>query len=135
MPARSRIRVSTHPARHALLLAIGRAERSVARVARRSGRSRTVDVTGPTRGHTGAKRGALGCRVGTMGLLGRITVSSSQFANKRGVYAGRRSTKIHVALYRRSRGRIGGHLPGLPGARVLLLDHTGANSGIGEPRR
>jgi len=65
-----------------------------------------------------------------MGLLGRITVSSSQFANKRGVYAGRRSTRIHVALYRRSRGRLGGHLPGLPGARVLLLDHTGAKSGI-----
>ncbi len=65
-----------------------------------------------------------------MGLLGRITVSSSQFANERGVYAGRRSTGIHVALYRRSRGRIGGHLPGLPSARVLLLDHTGAKSGI-----
>jgi F420H(2)-dependent quinone reductase len=65
-----------------------------------------------------------------MGLLGRITVSSSEFANKRGVYAGRRSTRIHVALYRRSRGKLGGHLPGLPGARVLLLDHTGAKSGI-----
>ncbi len=65
-----------------------------------------------------------------MGLLGRITLSSSQFANKRGIYAGRRSTRIHVALYRRSRGRLGGHLPGLPGARVLLLDHTGAKSGI-----
>src|SRR6266446_3664502 len=70
-----------------------------------------------------------GCRVGPMGLLGRITLSSSQFANKRGVYAGRRSTRIHVALYRRSRGRLGSHLPGLPGARVLLLDHTGAKSG------
>lgn len=65
-----------------------------------------------------------------MGLLGRITVSSSQFANKRGLYAGRRSTRIHVALYRRSRGKIGGHLPGLPAARVLLLAHTGAKSGI-----
>lgn len=65
-----------------------------------------------------------------MGVLGRITVASSQFANKRGLYAGRRSTRIHVALYRRSRGRLGGHLPGLPGARVLLLDHTGAKSGI-----
>jgi deazaflavin-dependent oxidoreductase (nitroreductase family) len=64
-----------------------------------------------------------------MGLLGRITISSSQFANKRGVYAGRHSTRIHVALYRRSRGRLGGHLPGLPHARVLLLDHAGARSG------
>lgn len=27
-------------------------------------------------------------------------------------------------------GRIGGYLPGLPRARVLLLDHTGAKSGI-----
>lgn len=65
-----------------------------------------------------------------MGLLGQIVISSSQFANKRGVFAGRRSTRIHVALYRRSRGRLGGHLPGLPGARVLLLHHTGAKSGI-----
>jgi F420H(2)-dependent quinone reductase len=81
-------------------------------------------------GHTGEMRGAVRCRIGSMGPLGRITVSSSQFANKRGVYAGRRSTRIHVALYLRSRGRIGGHLPGLPGARVLLLDHTGARTGI-----
>jgi deazaflavin-dependent oxidoreductase (nitroreductase family) len=65
-----------------------------------------------------------------VGLLGRITVSGSQFANKRGLYAGRRSTSIHVALFRRSRGKIGGHLPGLPAARVLLLTHTGAKSGI-----
>ncbi len=47
-----------------------------------------------------------------MPSLGQITASSSQFANKRGIYAGRRSTKIHVALYRRTGGRIGGHLPG-----------------------
>jgi deazaflavin-dependent oxidoreductase (nitroreductase family) len=45
------------------------------------------------------------------------------------VYAGRRSTKIHVALYRRTGGRIGGALPGWPGARIALLEHTGARSG------
>src|SRR5439155_19013251 len=31
--------------------------------------------------------------------LGKLTTSSSQFANKRGIYLGRRSTKFHVALY------------------------------------
>jgi deazaflavin-dependent oxidoreductase (nitroreductase family) len=65
-----------------------------------------------------------------MPSLGQFTASSSQFANKRGIYAGRRSTKIHVALYRRSGGRIGGHLPGWPDARILLVDHTGAKSGV-----
>jgi len=57
-------------------------------------------------------------------LLGRFTASSSQFANKHGMYLGRRSTKIHVALYRRSRGKIAGHLPGWPDARIALVDHT-----------
>jgi F420H(2)-dependent quinone reductase len=65
-----------------------------------------------------------------MPSLGQFTASSSQFANKRGIYAGRRSTKIHVALYRRSGGKIGGHLPGWPDARILLVDHTGAKSGV-----
>ena len=64
-----------------------------------------------------------------MSSLGQLTASSSQFANKRGLYAGRRSTKIHVALYRRSGGKIGGHLPGWPEARILLVNHTGAKSG------
>lgn len=64
-------------------------------------------------------------------MLGRFTASISQFANKRGVYLGRRSTRIHVGLYRRSGGRIGGHLPGWPQARILLLDHTGAKTGVG----
>jgi deazaflavin-dependent oxidoreductase (nitroreductase family) len=59
-----------------------------------------------------------------------LVASTSQFVNKRGIYLGRRSTKVHVALYRRSRGKIGGHLPGWPAARILLLDHTGAKSGI-----
>lgn len=62
-------------------------------------------------------------------LFGRLTAVASQFANKHGLYLGRRSTKVHVALYRRSGGRIGGHLPGWPEARVLLVDHTGARSG------
>ncbi len=64
-----------------------------------------------------------------MPLLARLTASSSQFANQRGIYLGRRSTRIHVALYRRSGGKLGGHLPGWPEARILLLDHTGAKSG------
>jgi deazaflavin-dependent oxidoreductase (nitroreductase family) len=60
----------------------------------------------------------------------QLTASSSEFLNKRGIYLGRRSTKLHVALYRRSGGRIGGHIPGWPEARLLLLDHTGAKSGV-----
>ena len=63
-------------------------------------------------------------------LLGRIAVSGSEFANRHGLYLGPRSAGMHVALYRRTGGRLGGHLPGLPAARVLLLDHTGAKSGI-----
>jgi deazaflavin-dependent oxidoreductase (nitroreductase family) len=62
--------------------------------------------------------------------LGRIVASVSEFANKHGFYLGRRSTKIHAALYRRTGGRLGGHLPGWPRARILLLDHTGARSGV-----
>ena len=65
-----------------------------------------------------------------MPLLARFVASSSQFANKRGIYLGRRSTKIHVALYRRSGGKVGGHLPGWPEARILLVDHTGAKTGV-----
>ncbi len=64
-----------------------------------------------------------------MPSLGQLTASSSQFANKRGIYLGRRSTKVHVALYRRFGGKIGGHLPGWPEARIALVDHTGAKSG------
>lgn len=65
-----------------------------------------------------------------MSVFGQITASSSQFVNKRGVYLGRRSTKPHVALYRRSGGRLGGHIPGWPGARIALVDHVGAKSGV-----
>jgi deazaflavin-dependent oxidoreductase (nitroreductase family) len=64
-----------------------------------------------------------------MSLLARVTASGSEFANKRGVYLGRRSTKVHVALYRWSGGRIGGNVPGWPDARILLLEHTGARTG------
>jgi F420H(2)-dependent quinone reductase len=64
-----------------------------------------------------------------MTSLGQLTASCSQFANKRGIYLGRRSSKIHVALYRLTGGRIGGHLPGWPAARIVLVDHTGARSG------
>src|SRR5205823_14288698 len=60
----------------------------------------------------------------------RLAMAISQFVNKRGIYLGRRSTKIHVALYRWSGGRIGAHFPGSPGAPILLLDHVGAKSGI-----
>jgi deazaflavin-dependent oxidoreductase (nitroreductase family) len=56
-------------------------------------------------------------------------MATSQFANEHGVYLGRRSTRIHVALYRRSNGKLGGHLPGWRAARILLLDHVGAKSG------
>jgi deazaflavin-dependent oxidoreductase (nitroreductase family) len=64
-----------------------------------------------------------------MSLLGKLTTSSARFLNKRGVYAGPRSTKIHVALYRRTGGKIGGALPGLPRTRIALVDHIGAKSG------
>jgi F420H(2)-dependent quinone reductase len=65
-----------------------------------------------------------------MPSFGRLVASSSHAANKRGIYLGRRATKIHVALYRWSSGRIGGHLPGWPEARIVLVDHTGAKSGV-----
>jgi deazaflavin-dependent oxidoreductase (nitroreductase family) len=64
-----------------------------------------------------------------MSLLGKLTSSGSEFINKRGLYAGRRSTKLHVAIYRKTGGRVGGALPGWPHARIALIDHTGAKSG------
>ncbi|HEY0390189.1 MAG TPA: nitroreductase family deazaflavin-dependent oxidoreductase [Solirubrobacterales bacterium] len=62
-------------------------------------------------------------------FLGQLTARGSQFANKRGLYLGPRSARIHVGIYRRSGGRVGGHLPGWPEARIALVDHTGAKSG------
>lgn len=66
---------------------------------------------------------------GRMPRFARLVSWSSQLANSHGIYLGRRSTRFHVALYRWSRGRFGGHLPGWPGAPILLLDHVGARSG------
>jgi len=59
----------------------------------------------------------------------RIQLSILDVLSKRGLYLGRRSTKIHVALYRRTRGKLGTSLPGWREARILLIDHTGARSG------
>ena len=64
-----------------------------------------------------------------MPLLARLAVRISEFANARGVYMGRRATKVHVALYRWSGGRLGGHFPAWPAAPILLLEHTGARTG------
>ena len=63
-------------------------------------------------------------------VLGRIALSISELANKHGLYLGRRSGRIHAAIYRRTGGRLGGHVPGMPAARILVLDHTGAKSGM-----
>jgi F420H(2)-dependent quinone reductase len=41
----------------------------------------------------------------------------------------RRSSRIHLAIYERSAGRLGGHLPGWPEARILLRNDTGAKTG------
>ena len=64
-----------------------------------------------------------------MALIGRLTAAGSQLLNRHGVYLGRRSTRVHVWLYHGSGGRLGGHLPGWPGARIVLVEHTGARSG------
>jgi deazaflavin-dependent oxidoreductase (nitroreductase family) len=64
-----------------------------------------------------------------MSLFGRFTLAGSEAVNKRGLYAGRRSTKIHVAIYRRTRGKMGGSLPGWPQPRIALVDHVGAKTG------
>ncbi len=65
-----------------------------------------------------------------MGILGALVLSGADRAGRRGIYLGRRSTKVHVALYRWTKGRLGGRFPGWPDARILLLDHVGARSGI-----
>jgi F420H(2)-dependent quinone reductase len=64
-----------------------------------------------------------------MSPFARFTLVGSEFINKRGLYAGRRSTKVHVAIYRRTRGKMGGKLPGWPQVRIALIDHTGAKTG------
>lgn len=65
-----------------------------------------------------------------MPWFAQLVMACSQLANKHGLYLGRRSTRLHVALYRRTGGKLGGHLPGWPRARILLLDHVGAKTGI-----
>src|SRR3954451_21920084 len=62
-------------------------------------------------------------------LWSRVVMAASHAANRRGVYLGRRSTRIHVALYRWSSGRIGGRLPGFPRVPIVLVDHVGARTG------
>ena len=70
-----------------------------------------------------------------MTLFGRFTAWSSQLANKRGIYLGRRATKIHVALYRRTGGRIGGHLPGWKGVPSSSWTTRGRGAAGGAPLR
>ena len=65
-----------------------------------------------------------------VGAFGRIELALARVANRRGLYLGRRSTRLHCAIYRRSGGRLGGRMPGFPEVRIVLLDHTGARSGI-----
>ncbi len=67
---------------------------------------------------------------GTSSLNARLNLAAADAINDRGVYLGRRSTKVHVALYRRSGGRIGRKVPGFPGAEIALVDHRGAKTGI-----
>ena len=64
-----------------------------------------------------------------LSLTARIVMRISLSANERGIYLGRRATRIHVVLYRLTGGRLGGHHPGLPEARIALVDHVGAKSG------
>lgn len=59
----------------------------------------------------------------------RIQLRILDVLSRRGIYLGRRSARVHVALYRRSGGRLGGRLPGWREARILLVDHVGAKSG------
>lgn len=54
----------------------------------------------------------------------------ANFTSKRGWYLGRRSTAIHVPLYRISGGRIGGNIMGRRDCRIALVDHKGAKSGV-----
>ena len=65
-----------------------------------------------------------------VGPFGRLQLAVGEFASKRGVYLGRRSTRIHTAVYRWTRGRLGSRVPGFPDARIGLVDHVGAKSGV-----
>jgi hypothetical protein len=59
-----------------------------------------------------------------MSLFGNLTLAGSEFINKRGLYAGRRSTKVHVAVYRKTHGKLGGSLPGWPQPRMGVSDEV-----------
>jgi deazaflavin-dependent oxidoreductase (nitroreductase family) len=63
-------------------------------------------------------------------LNARLNLAASDALNDRGIYLGRRSTKVHVALYRGSGGRLGAVTPGWPDAKIALVDHRGAKTGI-----
>lgn len=62
-------------------------------------------------------------------LFGRVELTVSRFVNRRGLYLGRRATRFHVAIYRRSGGRLGARMPGFPGVGIALVDHVGARTG------
>ena len=64
-----------------------------------------------------------------LSLAARLGLAAAQFVNKRGIYLGRRSSRIHVAVYRWTRGRAGGHLPGFADAPIVLVHHVGAKTG------
>lgn len=66
----------------------------------------------------------------TPGPFARLQLAIGEFASKRGVYLGRRSTRVHTAIYRWTRGRLGSRVPGFGDARVALVDHVGAKSGV-----
>jgi deazaflavin-dependent oxidoreductase (nitroreductase family) len=68
-------------------------------------------------------------RRGRLRLAARLTLSGSKFINSRGIYFGRRATKVHVALYRVTKGRVGGRMPGYPDVPIVLVDHVGAKTG------
>jgi deazaflavin-dependent oxidoreductase (nitroreductase family) len=61
--------------------------------------------------------------------LGRVELALARVANRRGLYLGRRATRVHSAIYRRSGGRLGARMPGFPAAGIALVDHVGARSG------
>ena len=65
----------------------------------------------------------------TPSLSGRLATAFSEAANRRGLYLGRRSARVHVAFYRATKGRVGGSLPGFPHVPIVLVNHTGAKSG------
>jgi deazaflavin-dependent oxidoreductase (nitroreductase family) len=74
--------------------------------------------------------GALGASApAASSLTARLNLATADALNDRGIYLGRRSTKVHVALYRRSGGRLGRKVPGFPGAEIALVDHRGAKTG------